>query len=523
MSNIKLLDCTLRDGGYVNDFQFTKHNIKQIIYLLTEANIDIIECGFLEDCEYDIDKTIYNTVEEIAQSLPADKKSAMYVAMACYGEYSLEKLSDYDGSSIDGIRVTFHYNEIDEALAFCSEIQEKGYKVFIQPVGTTSYSDEQLLYLISKVNELQPYAFYFVDTLGLMHQDDVLRLFYIINHNLDSSIMVGFHSHNNLQLSFSNGQLLSEINTDRIIALDSSIYGMGRGAGNLNTELIASYLNNKGYRYKTELLLEIVDSFISKIKEKFEWGYSVPYYLAAINGCHPSYASYLSQKQSLTVNGISSILRMMDPTARTLFDKNLIEQKYYEFQSQEIDDSYSIRILRDRIAGRNVIIAAPGQSLKGNVELINKLKQEEECLVIGVSATLKEIEYDYAFIGNRKRYNSNKERYFKAANIIHTSNVEISEINSIAVNYSTLLNDNDIIIDNSSLVVLNLLMKLSPKKVYLAGMDGYVYNQDNYFSNKLSLVHSAEYIFNLNKAIAKRVKEIQSEMTVEFITPSLYE
>lgn len=117
MTNTKILDCTLRDGGYINDFRFGKSGIIKIISQLTLAGIDIIETGFLEDCNYDEETSIYNKVEQISSVLPADHKQSMYVAMACYGEYDISQLSEYDGTSIDGIRVTFHYNEIEEALA----------------------------------------------------------------------------------------------------------------------------------------------------------------------------------------------------------------------------------------------------------------------------------------------------------------------------------------------------------------------------------------------------------------------
>lgn len=181
MSNLQILDCTLRDGGYINDFRFGKNGIKKIISQLTLAGIDIVECGFLEDGEYDEECSVYNRVEQIAELLPSDHRNTMYVAMACYGEYDISQLSDYDGKTIDGIRVTFHYNEVDEALGYCKAIIAKGYKVFVQPVGTSSYTDEQLFNLVKNVNELQPYAFYLVDTLGLMLKDDILRFYYLIN------------------------------------------------------------------------------------------------------------------------------------------------------------------------------------------------------------------------------------------------------------------------------------------------------------------------------------------------------
>jgi 4-hydroxy 2-oxovalerate aldolase len=523
MSEIQILDCTLRDGGYVNDFQFGKNAISKIINQLTEANIDIIECGFLEDCMYDENTTIFSSVEEIKSFIPFNRKNSMYVAMACYGEYSLDKLCDYDGTSIDGIRVTFHYNEIEDALEYCEHIQNKGYKLFIQPVGTTSYTDEQLISLIQKVNKIHPYSFYLVDTLGLMDQEDVLRMFYLINHNLNKNINMGFHSHNNLQLSFSNCQQFSRIETDRRISLDSSVYGMGRGAGNLNTELIANYLNkHQSHQYVVEPLLEIIDEFIIHIREKFEWGYTVPYYLAAINGCHPNYASYLSNKQTLPVKSISTILRMIEPDLRSLYDKKIIEQKYKEFQERDIDDSLTIKNLYQSIAKKNILLIAPGHSLVKNEQKLINLVKDENCVVISISFVPNFIETDFVFLSNFKRYNTTFNQTQKKINLIHTSNIQIPDNNDLIVNYSSLLNEEDIIMDNSSLMALNLLTKLQPEKVYLAGLDGYSFDKENYYAERLNLIQNKEVIQEQNKAMKNKINKLHKKLAIEFVTSSLY-
>lgn len=523
MINTQILDCTLRDGGYINDFRFGKRGIANIIDQLTTAGIDIIETGFLEDGEYDEETSVYNTVEQIAQVLPADHKRSMFVAMACYGEYDLRQLSPYDGTSVDGIRVTFHYNEIEEALEYCREIQRKGYKVFVQPVGTTSYTDEQLLALIHKVNEMRPYAFYLVDTLGLMHKDEVLRFYYLINHNLAKDIHMGFHSHNNLQLSFSNCQALASVNGDRIISLDSSVNGMGRGAGNLNTELIANYLNEHcGANYEIEPLLEVVDEHILKIKEEHEWGYSVPYYLAAINGCHPNYASYLSGKNTLNVKSISTILHMIEPEKRSLFDKKVVEEKYIEFQAHEIDDTEAIAKLRLAIEGRNVLLLAPGASLNENVKKVVDTAKEKDCIVVGITFVPNFIDCDYIFLSNLKRYKTTFNPTRKRINLIHTSNIKVEEPDKIKVNYSSLLNSDDTIRDNSSLMFLNLLTKCAPAKVFIAGMDGYAVTNANYYQDSLSMKHDSEQAIALNEAISKRLGQLCTLFNIEFITPTLY-
>lgn len=522
MTKTKILDCTLRDGGYVNDFKFGKKGIHTIIDQLTNASIDIIETGFLEDGDYNEETSVFNRVEQIAKFIPVDRKNSMYVAMACYGEYNLEQLAPHDGKSVDGIRVTFHNNEIQEALSYCREIQKKGYKVFVQPVGTTSYSDEQLIALIHEVNEIRPYAFYLVDTLGLLQKNEVMRFFYLIDHNLAKGINIGFHSHNNLQLSYSNCQALASVGGNRTILLDASVYGMGRGAGNLNTELMARYMNDHfDSNYEIEPLLEIIDEIIIKIKEEHDWGYSVPYYLAAINGCHPNYASYLSGKNTLNVKSISMILRMIEPENRSLFNKTLAEEKYLEFQAHEINDANVVSDFRSKVQGRNILLLAPGASLNENVEKIVSIAKEQACVVVGVTFVPIFINTDYVFLSNLKRYKTTFNPTGKHINLIHTSNIEVEEA-IYKINYSSLLNEDDIIKDNSCLMFLNLLTKVKPAKVYLAGMDGYDASTKNYYQERLDMKHSPEQSQMLNKAVSKRLKQLSLQLNLEFITPTYY-
>lgn len=523
MSNLQILDCTLRDGGYINDFRFGKNGIKKIISQLTLAGIDIVECGFLEDGEYDEDCSVYNRVEQIAELLPSDHRNTMYVAMACYGEYDISQLSDYDGKSIDGIRVTFHYNEVGEALEYCKAIIAKGYKVFVQPVGTSSYTDEQLFNLVKRVNEFQPYAFYLVDTLGLMLKDDILRFYYLINQNLNPSIHFGFHSHNNLQMSYSNSQVLAELNSKRIISLDASVNGMGRGAGNLNTELIAYYLNSKERRYEVEPILEVVDEYINKIHEQFTWGYDVPHYLAAINGCHPNYATFFMGKQTLTVKNIGTILRMIEPERRSLFDKQLAERKYKEFQSREIDDSHTIDNLGKVIKDRNVLLLGPGKSLNNYRNQIKEVVKKHNCVVISISFVPDFIDCDFTFLSNKKRYDTTFNPTKKVLNLINTSNLSINIKNSYVVNYSSLLCEDDVIMDNSTVMLLNLMCKVNPRKVFIAGCDGYQIGQNNYYQKRLQLYQEGEYLLALNETMKRRVKELRSTLEIEFLTPSVYD
>lgn len=104
MANIRLLDCTLRDGGYINDWNFGKHTIQDVLKKLIESNVDYVEVGFLRDCEYEPDKSLFNNCAEIAKILPENRGKTKFTAMSLHNKYSIDKLEPYDGKTIDADR-----------------------------------------------------------------------------------------------------------------------------------------------------------------------------------------------------------------------------------------------------------------------------------------------------------------------------------------------------------------------------------------------------------------------------------
>lgn len=125
----------------------------------------------------------------------------------------------------------FFKHERYDVIPFCKKIKEKGYKLYVQPVDILGYSDHELLELIDMVNEIEPYAFSIVDTFGSMYKEDLQRVFFLIHHNLVATSKVGFHSHNNLQMSFALSQEFAEMTQGlREIVIDATMAGMGRGA-----------------------------------------------------------------------------------------------------------------------------------------------------------------------------------------------------------------------------------------------------------------------------------------------------
>lgn len=339
MNNIHVLDCTLRDGGYVNQWQFGENNIKDIITGLIDAHIDIVECGFVtQKKERNQDSSLFDSMETVRNYLPDEREGCILACMINYGEFSIEDLPTYDGTSIDAIRVAFFKKDMDGALEFCRGIAEKGYKLFLQPMVTVSYTDEEFVDLIQSSNKIDPYAFYIVDSFGVLKRRELMRLYRLVDDNLKKSISIGYHSHNNNQMAFSNAQTLADIKTTREIIIDSSVFGMGRGAGNLNTELFIEHINEMdGNRYEIRPILKIYDKVLSPIYAKHFWGYSMPYYISSMNNCHPYYAMFLKEKDGLTLDDMNEILHTVEEYRKVYFKSDYLEDIYAAFMSKKPD------------------------------------------------------------------------------------------------------------------------------------------------------------------------------------------
>ena len=319
---IKILDCTLRDGGYVIDWGFQRDNTLSIMNGLVQSNVDFIECGFLKECKYESDKTFFSLIEELENLILPNNN---YALMVNFGEYSIDKFSVCKNKNIK-IRVAFKKHQQNEALEYIYKLVSLGWDVFANPMNSSTYSKEELENLILNINKIKPYALTIVDTLGNMDEVQVVDIFKFINKLLISEIALGFHSHNSMQLSFSNTKSLLNMDLDREIIIDSCLYGMGRGAGNLCTELITKYLNdNYNAEYKIMPILRTIDKVVKPIYDKTPWGYSTLYYIAAIQGCHPNYATYLNGK-NLSNEEIDRIMTSIPPEKRTIYDKSFIQE-----------------------------------------------------------------------------------------------------------------------------------------------------------------------------------------------------
>ena len=335
----ELLDCTLRDGGYINHWRFGRNQFKGIISALSHAGIDYIETGFIDErssfnpdcCMVPDSAGMDRLLEGISDDFSHAAKSPMLLAMIDYGTCSIDRISPQSLSSLDGIRVMFRKELREAALDYCGLLKAKGYHVFVQPVSITSYYNDELSDLLQRVRQLDPYAFYIVDTYGLLQADRLLSFFTLIEHELGSSIHIGYHGHNTLQLAYANSMLLQTQESTHNVLVDGSLYGMGRRTGNAPIELLALSSGCPGTSsYDPIFLAEAIQAYIRPYNPDPAWGYQLPYYIAAAMGCHPEYARYFLDQQGLSVRSVFHLLETIKADKKLVFDpalaKNILSQ-----------------------------------------------------------------------------------------------------------------------------------------------------------------------------------------------------
>ena len=427
---------------------------------------------------------------------------------------------------LDGIRVIFKKHLREPALAFCKSLKELGYKVFAQLVSITSYSDDEMLDLIRLANEVKPYAVSMVDTYGLMHQNNLLHYFDLLNSNLDASIGLGYHAHNNFQMGYANCIAMLSNHIDRPMVVDGSIYGMGKSAGNAPIELIAMHMNNfMGKHYQVSQILEAIDSNISQFYHAATWGYNIFYYIAASNDCHPDYVAYLLNKRTLSIKSVNEILGKLQGEKKLLYDKNYIEELYIQYQENEINDKTDRDKLAYELKNKNILLLGPGRTMKTQENVVKEYAEKNCPVIISINYVPESFKPNYIFLSNSKRYvqlatRLSQEKY----SLIATSNLTGTTENAFdyVLNFNSLIDKNAEVIDNSLIMLLKTLINIGCTKVTLAGFDGYSNNSSNYFDVNMeydSVKKMAEY---LNSYTNKFLMEIHDQLEAVFLTESRY-
>lgn len=329
MKNIKLLDCTLRDGGSLNNGMFGYANIMDIFSSLNDAGIDIIETGFIDNNSTENENAAISPDTYFFNRITAQikNKKCKSVAMIDFSKFNRKNFNIAERKNLDGIRIMFKKEQIKEVLDFSITLKNLNYEIALNPVSITTYTKKEIIGLLKQADILKPDIVYIVDTYGLLDGEETLKYYNLFEEYLNSGISIGYHAHNNRQLAFANSiEIIKHNNSGRQTVIDTALYGMGKRAGNTPTELLADYLNKyNSSNYNTDIITNIINDKILPLKNSYTWGYSLIHYIAAINKCHSDYVNYLYNEKHFPITAINNILNQLQPEKKLTFDKDCIE------------------------------------------------------------------------------------------------------------------------------------------------------------------------------------------------------
>ena len=308
---------------------------------LVDAGIDYVETGFLQK-NITGETLVYADSNDVIKYLPEDRKRTEFLGFCDNSRYSLENLDTYTGKSFKWLRISFAQHEIDQAIEFCMGAKKKGYLIQFNPMDSISYTDEKRRVLIEKVNKVKPASFSIVDTFGAMDMKNLVRIFRQVDSLLDNEIKIGLHSHDNLGLSCALAERMIELSEEcnRDIIVDGSLFGMGRGAGNAKTELLADYINkNCGGNYNIQKLLETIDRYITPLLKDIKWGYDLPMYICGTKHSHVDNVYHLENKYRCTANEMYDVIEKLTVQQRTRYgigysktDFSVLDKAYSEYK-----------------------------------------------------------------------------------------------------------------------------------------------------------------------------------------------
>jgi 4-hydroxy 2-oxovalerate aldolase len=499
---MKILDCTLRDGGYYTDWDFDDEIVSK--YCLTMESIDdidYVEIGYrsIELPGY-YGKYFYCPlflIKDLKAKMPS-KKLAIILNEKDIRALHVEALLKPCVNYIDLVRIAVDPSNFERSLYLIEEINKYNFKVALNVMYMSKWEDDQdFINNLGKLTGKIDY-FYLVDSFGGISSKEVKEKINLIKSKTD--IPLGFHGHNNLEMALGNSLEACEMGCEII---DSTITGIGRGAGNLKTELLLTYINKNNYNFNYEFLSEIVSDF-EDLRSKRPWGTNIAYMLSGAYSLPQKDIMGWIGMERYSLNSIISILQ------------NKLEKK--------LNKSFSKLIFN--LPANSVFILGGGQSIRNNLLEALKLYFLKNKQIVIVHTGLKYIE-DFNFLENRQYYCLTGHETNDSLEKITNLNFENK---SFVLPPSPILSDTAIINklrnflyeidkihfsnkskDSTLTTSLQIALELKTSEVIFAGLDGY---QINLNKSKIRLTKENQNIINdfLN----------QSSLNLFSLTKTLY-
>ena len=293
---IKVLDCTIRDGGLINKHDFDHRLVREVYKAVSEAGVDYIEIGYKNSRKFfsseDYGPWKFCDDDDIRRVIDGIESNTRISVMVDVGRVDLDDVKPADESPVDVIRTASYVKDIDKAIYMANHFAEKGYETTINIMAISRDRGPELDEALHQIEgECKVDVVNIVDSFGALYQENIEDLVKRFKSVIKTK-GIGFHGHNPQQLAFSNTieAIIHDANY-----LDATVFGIGRGAGNCPLELLLGFLKNP--KYDIRPILDLISNEFIPLREKIEWGYIIPYAVSGMLNVHPKAAMALRDSE----------------------------------------------------------------------------------------------------------------------------------------------------------------------------------------------------------------------------------
>ena len=488
-----VLDCTLRDGGYYNDWNFPLDVARKTIASLHSAGVDIIEIGLKSAADNQCSGLFKYCNEDYLDFL-LEFSGARFSFMLNVKEFIVDGKLDHSGlekiirSRPDSVfsmcRLAAHYSDIELVGEFFQYFTEKGYEVGINLMGISLLSETKIQHAMLIVEQLGPTVFYVADSFGSMVPEDISRLIHLLKKHYSGDI--GIHTHDNQGLAFANSLRAIDEGVEYI---DATITGMGRGAGNLSTEQILLWLQNKGVsadQYHSGSILEIINDYFDPLKSEYKWGFNYVYMLSGLNNIHPVYCMDLCDGNKFSMSQISEILQNISTSNRASFDRGVLDASMNQYATSNSGNSNllpNFNPAEHQTDHASCLIISTGPDVNLYQQAIGNLVNRQKLPIIECndSSVADQFPERISVFMNRMRMLELVGKKTGLANTIVTGESHFEELpDATVMHYDYQIGEFDITDQKLTLpdfeagqFAIGIALTLGYRKLYLAGFSGY--------------------------------------------------
>ena len=485
------MDCTLRDGGYYNLWDFPSDLIEDYLEAMAAISIDYVELGFrfLSDqgfrgaCAYTTD--IFIQQFEIPESL---KISVMVNAGELLSHTegiagALSKLfDDSEKSPVTLVRLACHFDELEAIEEGCFWLKEKGYNVGINLMQIGDHSQEDIESAGRLLGQYPLDVLYFADSMGEMDPTRTAEVIALLRHSWKGAL--GIHTHDNMGYALANSLQAIE---QGVTWVDSTVTGMGRGAGNAKTEFLAIEVAQiRASSFNINPLLKLVSNYFNQMQAKYGWGTNIYYYLTGKFGIHPTYVQEMLNDVRFSLEDIMAVIEHLNEVGGSKFDAKTIETGRHFFKG-EVGGTWTPSSL---ISGREVLIVGSGEGVgRYRTEIESYVSQTKPIVIAlntqsAIRAELIDIRaacHPFRLLTDAEKYLSLPQPLVTPASmlpdsILNTlSDHSLLDFGLVVKEGEFAFNASDCVISTSLVIAYALAISASgdAKRILLTGFDGY--------------------------------------------------